>query len=358
MAKLEIQLGADSAELLRELSASEKLLKDWVSRVNTLKPKVSSTGIVEYSKETVAALNTEAVALAKAATETQQYKAQQAAAAAELAKFRAENTATAKTVNAAAGSYKEAQQRLTALGKSIREAQGGFDGSRPSINAMIKEYNDLNSRLKAFDSSLGNFQRNVGNYQSALKGSSAVSIEFARIIQDAPFGIIGVGNNIQQLTSNYAQYAAQVKAAAAAQGQQVSSGAILKGALSGLLTPASLLTLGISAVTTGLTLYTMWQQRAGKASKDAAKEAKKAGDDYVAVIDVCSVPLHLSRVAIPRNKVYVMPDRTISIFSVCIDSGDLSLNCITVHGKRYIIPNVQSTVIYCCNTCLYPRPDI
>ena len=52
MAKLEIQLGADSAELLRELSASEKLLKDWVSRVNTLKPKVSSTGIVEYSKET------------------------------------------------------------------------------------------------------------------------------------------------------------------------------------------------------------------------------------------------------------------------------------------------------------------
>lgn len=285
MAKLEIQLGADSAELLRELSASEKLLKDWVSRVNTLKPKVSSTGIVEYSKETAAALNTEAVALAKATTETQQYKAEQAAAAAETAKFRNEKGKSSKTITENSRLYKQLSQRLTEVRKNAQDVGAQFGVNSTQFQKAAESVNRLDGRLKSIDSALGVNTRRVGAYGNALQSSNAVSIEFARIIQDAPFGIIGVGNNITQLTSNYAQYAQSVRQAAIEQGKQVSSGGILKGALQGLLTPASLLTIGISAITTGLTLYTMWQQRAGKAARDAAKDARKGAEDYLNSLD-------------------------------------------------------------------------
>lgn len=80
------------------------------------------------------------------------------------------NRQAASGLNAANGSYREAQQRLSALGKSIREAEGGFTNTTPAIRAQIVQYNQLNDKLKAFDAQMGNHQRNVGNYKSALGG--------------------------------------------------------------------------------------------------------------------------------------------------------------------------------------------
>lgn len=285
MAKLEIQLGADSAELLKGLADSEKQLKDWASRISSIKPKMSGAGIAQYSKETTAALNAEAIALAKATTETQQFKAAQAAAAAETAKFRNEKSQSSKVITENSRLYKQLSQRLTEMRKNAQDVGAQFGVNSTQFLKAAEGVQRLDGRLKAIDGSLGSFQRNVGNYQSALKGSNTVSMEFARIIQDAPFGIMGVGNNIQQLTANYAQYANSVKQAAAEQGKSVSQGQILKGALSGLLSPMSLLTLGIAAVTSGWTLYTMWSQKSAKAARDASKEAKKSSDEYVNSLD-------------------------------------------------------------------------
>lgn len=285
MAKLEIQLGADSAELLKELSASEAMLKNWVTKLGSFRPKFSSSGLAEYSKETNKALEAEAIALAKATTETQNFKAAQAAAAAEIAKFRNEKNTSSKAITENSRLYKQLSQRLTEVRKNAQDVGAQFGVNSTQFAKASEAVQRLDGRLKSIDSALGVNTRRVGAYGNALQSSNSISIEFARIIQDAPFGIIGVGNNITQLTSNYAQYAQGVRAAAAEQGKQVTSGSILKGALQGLLTPASLLTLGISAITTGLTLYTMWSQRSAKASRDAAKEAKKAGDDYVSSLD-------------------------------------------------------------------------
>lgn len=114
----------------------------------------------------------------------QEYKNQQAesgAATAELTRKIAENrleqqqliaaTRAARTANVAvSGSYKEAQQQLTALGNRIRGVEGGFNNLGKAQQARIKEYNELNNKLKAFDAQMGNNQRNVGNYKSALSG--------------------------------------------------------------------------------------------------------------------------------------------------------------------------------------------
>jgi tape measure domain-containing protein len=72
---------------------------------------------------------------------------------------------------ALSGSYREAQQRLTELGNRIRSVQGGFDNASPAMQRKIREYNQLNAQLRQFDATMGNHQRNVGNYSGALKGA-------------------------------------------------------------------------------------------------------------------------------------------------------------------------------------------
>lgn len=78
-------------------------------------------------------------------------------------KAREENKATV-------GSYKEAQERLKLLGNEIRNTTGGFQKMTPALKEKIKEYRELNDRLKEFDATMGNHQRNVGNYKAALDG--------------------------------------------------------------------------------------------------------------------------------------------------------------------------------------------
>lgn len=119
----------------------------------------------------------------------------------------------------------------------------------------------------------------VTNAAGRLSGSAnQVGMEFARIIQDAPYGMQGIGNNIQQLTANFGQLRAQAG----------STGAALRGAIAGILSPMSLVTIGISALTAGWVLYEKWQQKAAKETKkvtEAIEEAEKATQDYIKALD-------------------------------------------------------------------------
>lgn len=83
--------------------------------------------------------------------------------------------------------------------------------------------------------------RNVG--KGAANALPATQ-EFSRVIQDAPFGIQGVGNNLQQLTANFGNLSR-------AAGGTVPA---LKAMLSSLAGPAGIL-LAVSAVTSLLTVY-------------------------------------------------------------------------------------------------------
>jgi len=120
-------------------------------------------------------------ALKKQEQELKNTNLQTGAATAELTRKIAENrlaqqelTKAAKAAKeahkATAGSYKEATEKLKALGLEIRNTTGGFNRMTPELKAKIREYNELNSRLKAFDETMGIHTRNVGNYKSALDG--------------------------------------------------------------------------------------------------------------------------------------------------------------------------------------------
>lgn len=116
--------------------------------------------------------------------------------------------------------------------------------------------------------SINNFSKSVGN-------ANGVTMEFTRIIQDAPFGMIGIGNNLQQLSANWQTYSESSKRAAAQTGATVTTMTLLKGALSSMISPAALLSLGVAAVTSAWTFYTMWSQKAAKATKETKSEIEK-----------------------------------------------------------------------------------
>ena len=70
-------------------------------------------------------------------------------------------------VTAAAGSYNALQQEMTALRKVWKEVTD--EASRNQIGARILE---INNQLKEMDASIGNFQRNVGDYRGAMVDAS------------------------------------------------------------------------------------------------------------------------------------------------------------------------------------------
>lgn len=95
---------------------------------------------------------------------------------------------------------------------------------------------------------------------------NSVGTDFARIIQDAPFGIIGVGNNITQLAGSFQNL----------KNQTGSTGQALKTAFSSIFSSANLLVLGVSAVTTALTVYSMTAKDTGGSVDDL----KQSQDDF------------------------------------------------------------------------------
>jgi len=101
---------------------------------------------------------------------------------------------TARTAQVAAnGSYQEAQQRLAALGREIRSTQGGFQNMGAAQQARIADYRRLNAELTEFDRRLGNNQRNVGNYRSAISGVGSSLGVLAAGYVSAYAAIAGVG---------------------------------------------------------------------------------------------------------------------------------------------------------------------
>ena len=146
------------------------------------------------------------------------------------------------------------------------------------FNIAQKSANSLDNQIKSLDSSLGQNNRRVGAYGNALgglqqkqSGANGVTMEFNRIIQDAPFGMMGIGNNLQQLASNWGHFTNQIKEANAMQGKTTSTAQLLGFALGGIISPINLLTLGIAAVTSGWVMYEKYQQQANKSTEEAKK---------------------------------------------------------------------------------------
>jgi len=91
-----------------------------------------------------------------------------------------------------------------------------------------------------------------------------------RVAQDAPFGFIGIQNNLNPLLESFQRLRVETG----------SNGAAFRALGQSLLGPAGL-GIALSVVTSAITLYTMYQQKANK----ELSNAKKSATDYIDTLD-------------------------------------------------------------------------
>jgi uncharacterized membrane protein YgcG len=129
----------------------------------------------------------------------------------------------------------------------------------------LPEIQSLNAKLAQTKAALSQLKSSgVDPLTKATKGYNAVGIDFARIIQDAPFGIIGVGNNIQQLAFSFQEL----------RNTSTSTSAALKQAFLQIISPGNVLVLVISLITSALTAYQMGLFDSKEETKDLEKETE------------------------------------------------------------------------------------
>lgn len=178
-----------------------------------------------------------------------------------------------KSLSSSLNSGSISQAKFNSEQKGVRTALASARQSAQQYQARI---NSLNATIaqganvgRSYGEEVKRLQGVHNSFASGMRSSNAVAIEFSRIIQDAPYGMQGIANNLQQLTQNYAYYAESVRKSALEQGKSIGTMGILRGAIGGLFSPLNLLTLGVSAVTAGWVMYEKWQQKANKATKEA-----------------------------------------------------------------------------------------
>lgn len=127
-----------------------------------------------------------------------------------------------------------------------------------NANGFVSSINQANAGLNKFSNEAGKVSAQTKKFTGSVGQANGVAIEFNRIIQDAPFGMMGIGNNITQLTQSFSTLKQQTG----------STGAALKQTFTSILSSGNLLSLGISAIVTGWTLWERHAQKANKATKD------------------------------------------------------------------------------------------
>lgn len=96
--------------------------------------------------------------------------------------------------NAAEGSYNSLVQKMKELKEVWRST-----ADEAERNALGKQINDINDQLKALDASIGNYQRNVGNYANAFKeGFAAMGSSLGGLVAQAQ----SAGNALKAMASS------------------------------------------------------------------------------------------------------------------------------------------------------------
>lgn len=137
---------------------------------------------------------------------------------------------------------------VSGLKKAMGEGKDALEGFTQAQRDAL----DYAKKLKEANDQA---ERTYAGLSKSTGATTVVFQEFNRVIQDAPFGMIGVGNNLQQLASNFG--AAATKAGGA--------GAAFKEAFRSLGVGLNPAILAVSLITTGITLY---QREAQKAEKE------------------------------------------------------------------------------------------
>ncbi len=162
----------------------------------------------------------------------------------------------------------------------------------------------------------------VGNSSKKLTDNVANTtptlLEFNRVIQDAPFGIQGVANNITQLTQNFGQLSKDAGGARAA----------LSALLGGLAGPAGIL-FAVSAITSLLVQFGDELFKSADAAEDLADELERVNESFdaeLALNEAIAKGLKLqgkSTEQINKDRIVILKNQLLSVDAILEENNAL-----------------------------------
>jgi hypothetical protein len=171
--------------------------------------------------------------------------------------------------------------------KELRKELGNFVVTSKNVENTV-EYSNVNR--KQFNT-LG---KSVGGFTSQTGAATSATLEFGRVLSDAPYGIRGVANNVQQLASNLFFMSKGVDEAT---GKTIGFGGALGRFGKSLLGPA-----GILVAFQGLTaLLDFYSQKSKKAS-DSTIDFSKLVDSQAAKLMILKDVLGSTNVSLEDKK--------------------------------------------------------
>jgi hypothetical protein len=268
MNELQIKLTADIKDIQSALTKVKKTLKEFEDSASsstdkTNKKQSNQVGIIQKLNAELSKYKT-LITKATSEAEIAKYNAELQKTQKELARLNALGKVFEQrkvVVKEEIGLIGQLNAQVKQLKVSLQQATSEQEVER--LNAELAQTSAELARLNALGKSFANpAVKSFNNLKSSVGAANGSAIAFNRIIQDAPFGLLGVGNNIQQFTEQIA-FLKQTTG---------STGAALKSFFSSLITPTNLLILGVSALTAGLTAYQMGAFDSAEETKDLAKE--------------------------------------------------------------------------------------
>ena len=176
---------------------------------------------------------------------------------------------------AANGDLLSIGKSLGTLERQLKVFKDGVKNSTDPSRILL-----LNNAIKATETQLAGTRNAINGvgFNKFTTGSNQAAFaltNLGRVAQDAPFGFIGIQNNLNPLLESFQQLRAQ----------NTSLGATFKALGQSLIGPAGL-GIALSLVTAAFTFYTQYQQRANKGAKEAVDANKELADSIKSISGV------------------------------------------------------------------------
>jgi len=274
MNELQIKLTADIKDIQSALTKVKKTLKDFDDSMSSTSDKTNGKlqrqkGIIE---ELNAKLNGYKTSITRALSEKEiaEYNAKLQGTQKELARLNALGKVFEQRnvkVKEEIGLIGQLNAQVKQLKVSLQQATSEEEVAR--LNAQLEQTSAELTRINSLGKTVAvNTAKSFDNFRVSAGAANGSAIAFNRVIQDAPFGIIGVGNNIQQLAEQFS--ALRITTG--------STGTALSAFFKSLFTGSNLLILGISAATSAFTAYQLGLFDSKEETKDLKTESEILSD--------------------------------------------------------------------------------
>lgn len=111
-----------------------------------------------------------------------------------------------KAANGAGESYNALVNRMAAMRKELRNIDVSTETGQKQFKELSAQILSVNTQLKDMDAATGNYQRNVGNYEGAVRGLNLAMAQVVRELPSLSMGadmfFLAISNNLPILADN------------------------------------------------------------------------------------------------------------------------------------------------------------